>query len=266
VTMTQRSRNPHRRRPGMAVVAVVALALAGAAAACGGDDDDDTAAADGEATETTAAAGAEAGDTAAFCDARVQLEEEFNADEPDAEAVATLAGDLQAAAPDDLAGNAEALAGILTTAAESGSDPTEDPAFTENIQPIDEVALAECGYEVVEVTAVDYRFDGLPETLEAGTVGFKMTNEGAEPHVMLLFRYNDGDTTTLDELLAMPEDEAGQHVTMAGAAFAEPGEWGAGFAELEPGRYAAVCPIPMGGTDSGPPHFMEGMATEFEVA
>ena len=259
MTITQRSRHPHRRRSGLAVAAaVVALALIGAAC---GDDDDDTAADDtaDQTTETTAA------ETAAFCDARVQLEQEFNAEQPDAQAVTGLLDDLQASSPADLATNVEGLSTVLTTAAESGADPTEDPAFVENIQPVDEFALGQCGYDEVDVTAVDYSFEGLPETLDAGTAGFKLTNEGAEPHVLIVVKYNDGDTTSLEDLLALPEDQLMEHATFAGAASAGPGAWGASFMELEPGRYAAFCPIPMGGED-GPPHFTQGMTAEFEVS
>jgi hypothetical protein len=264
VTITQRSRYPHRRRAGLAVVAVVTLALIGAA--CGGDDDDTAAdntaanAAD-ETTETTAAA---SGETAAFCDARIGLEQAFNAEQPDVQAVDGLLEDMQAAAPADLATRVEGLSTVLTTAAESGADPTEDPAFAENVQPIDEFALGECGYDEVDVTAVDYSFEGLPATLDAGTVGFKLTNEGAEPHVIVVFKINDGDSTTLEQLLELPEDQVMQHASFAAAASAGPGSWGASFAELEPGRYAAFCPIPMGG--DGPPHFMQGMSAEFEVS
>lgn len=266
MTFTQRSRNPHRRRSGLAVVAVVALALLGAAC---GDDDDDTAAdntAD-NATETTAATEAAAGgDTQAFCGARIGLEQAFAAEQPDTEAVAGLLDELQSSAPTDLGTSVEGLTTVLSTAAEAGADPAEDPAFTQSLQPIDEFALAECGYDTVDVTAVDYTFEGLPETIEAGTVGFKLTNEGAEPHVIVMFRVNDGDTTSLDELLALPEEQVMQHASFAGAAEAAPGTWGASFVDLEPGRYIAMCPIPMGGGEDGPPHFMQGMKAEFEVS
>jgi hypothetical protein len=36
--------------------------------------------------------------------------------------------------------------------------------------------------------------------------------------------------------------------------------------DLEPGRYAAVCFIPIGGGEDGPPHFTGGMVAELEVA
>jgi hypothetical protein len=254
MAITQRSRHPHGRRTGLAVAGVVVLALIGAA--CG--DDEDTAA-------DTAGAGAATGQKAAFCDARIQLEHEFNADEPDAQAVTSLLDDMQAAAPANLAANVETLTTVLSSAAESGNDPTEDPAFTENVQPIDEFALGHCGFDTVEVTAVDYRFEGLPETLDAGTTGVKLTNEGAEHHELVVVRFNDGDTTALDDLLAMSEEEAVRHATFVGVIGADPGSWGSSFMDLETGRYAAFCPIPMGGED-GPPHFMQGMAAEFEVS
>jgi hypothetical protein len=260
VSITQRSRHPHRRRAGLAVVA--ALALIGGA--CGDDDDDS--AADEPADETTTTEAAADGDTAAFCASRVQLEQAFNAEQPDVEAVTALLGDLQASAPADIAGNVTGLSDALAQAAESGADPTEDPAFGENIGPIDEFSLSDCGYETVEVTGVDYAFEGVPDTVQAGTVGFKLTNEGAEPHEMVIFRINDGVTAPLEELLALPEEEVGQSITFAGAAFAGPGGWGASFAELEAGRYAAACFVPVGGAEDGPPHFMEGMTAEFEVA
>jgi hypothetical protein len=263
VTITQRSRHPHRRRAGLAVVAVVALALIGTAC---GDDDDDTAADDlSGGTETTADTAA-GGETAAFCDARVGLEQAFAGQPPDVQAITGMLDDLQAAAPTDLAASVEGLSTVLTAAAESGTDPAQDPAFVENLHPVDEFALGECGYDTVDVTGLDYSFEGLPETIEAGTVtALKLTNEGAEPHVIVVFKINEGDDITLDELLALPEDQVAQHATFAFAASAEPGTWGASFVELEPGRYAAFCPIPVGG-ESGPPHFMEGMADEFQVS
>jgi hypothetical protein len=49
-----------------------------------------------------------------------------------------------------------------------------------------------------------------------------------------------------------------------GRSFAEPGREGAKVkAQLEPGRYALVCFLPVAG--SGPPHFTRGMLREFTV-
>jgi hypothetical protein len=80
---------------------------------------------------------------------------------------------------------------------------------------------------------------------------------------------------SLEELLALPEEEAMTKATEAGAAFAAPGTIGTGTADLsEPGRYGIVCFIPVGATPDvlqsgeepeGPPHFTEGMFAEITV-
>ncbi len=79
----------------------------------------------------------------------------------------------------------------------------------------------------------------------------------------------------MDELLALPEDEAESKVEFRGAAFAAPGEHDVTFAQLEPGRYVMLCFIPTGTTSmemldgetppDGAPHFTQGMVHEFEV-
>jgi hypothetical protein len=88
-----------------------------------------------------------------------------------------------------------------------------------------------------------------------------------EPHELVLFRVNDGVTETIEELLALPEEEAFSKVTPAGVVFADaPGSEAATMLDLEPGRYAAVCFIPIGGGEDGPPHFTGGMVAELQVA
>ena len=262
MTITQRRRHPQRWWAGLAVV--VALSLVGAA--CGDDDDaaatDDTPAAD-SGSDTTAAAG---GDNAAFCQARVDLEAQFGADQPDVAAITAILEDFQAAAPADLAENVTGLSEALAGAAESGDDPSQDPAFVENIDPIDQFVLAECGFETVEVSAKEYSFEGMPATIPAGTVAFDLTNEGTENHEMVMFKRADGEDRPVEELLALPEDQMFSSLTFAGAAMAEPGKSGVSIATLEPGKYIAVCFLPTGGVEGSPPHFMSGMTAEFEVA
>jgi len=262
VMMRQRSRFPRRQRSGWAFLAVLAL-LAGAC----GDDDDDTVAGDSsdgsaESTDT----GSTGGDSGAFCQARVDLERAFGAEQPDVDAVTALLEDMEASAPGEVAANAAGLTEVLASAAESGTDPAEDPAFGENISPIDEYVVNECGYEIVEVGAVEYAFEDLPETVPAGVTGLVLNNDGAEPHEMIVFRVNDGVTGSAEELFAAPEDQIQQNLTFAGAAVAQPGASGVTFPELEPGRHVVVCFMPVGGGEDGPPHFMQGMVGEFEVA
>lgn len=260
----QRSRFPRRQRAGWALLAFVAV-LALVAGACG-DDDDDTTAGDTADGSTETDTGSTGDDTAAFCQARIDLERAFGSEQPDVDAVMALLEDMEASAPDAVAANAAGLADVLAPAAESGTDPSEDPAFGENISPIDEYVVNECGYEIVEVGAIEYAFEGLPETVPAGVTGLVLNNDGAEPHEMIVFRVNDGVTGSAEELLAAPEDQIQQNLTFAGAAVAQPGTSGVTFPELEPGRHVVVCFIPVGGGEDGPPHFMHGMLGEFEVA
>jgi hypothetical protein len=122
-----------------------------------------------------------------------------------------------------------------------------------------------CGFETVDVSMVDYAYEGVPETIPAGTVAFNVTNDGAEEHEMLLIKKADGVAESFEEIAQLPEEESESLVEFKGAAFAPPGESSATLAELTPGDYAMICFIPVGGGEDGPPHFTEGMLAEFTV-
>ena len=134
---------------------------------------------------------------------------------------------------------------------------------------IDAWAVENCDYQIVDVTAADYSFTGVPSELSTGKTVVQMTNTGAEPHVMVVVRKKTDATT--EEILALPEEEALKQVEEIGSAFAPAGGSGTGYMELKKtGDYIALCPIPQGSTDaaegSGPPHFVEGMVTDFTVS
>ncbi len=109
-----------------------------------------------------------------------------------------------------------------------------------------------------------------------------MDNQGEEFHEVLMFRVNDGVTDTPIDILSLPDEELETKATFAGVTFGPPGETTSGVANLTPGRYFAVCFLPQGATPevmaqmdgpesstppgAGPPHFMEGMVQEFNVA
>lgn len=183
--------------------------------------------------------------------------------------------ELAADVPEEIGEDVEALTGVLRDALDSGAEPFSDPTFVEADRNIDAFMLDNCGYEVVSVEAVDYRFEGAPATVAAGTVGFDFQNNGTEVHEMILFRINDDVDMTLEELLELPEEEAETMIQFIGAAFAASGEEDVIFADLEPGRHAMLCFIPTGTTSmemlegeeapEGPPHFTQGMVHEFEV-
>jgi hypothetical protein len=194
---------------------------------------------------------------------------------------------------------------------ETGDDPFSQPGFVEADRAVDQYVADNCGFEVYTVRAVDYAFEDVPATIESGIVGFELENEGREVHEMVLFRINDDVDLTLEELVALPEEESQSMVEFVTVAFAAPGESDLSFNELRPGRYGMLCFIPLGTTDMsmlegepsgeatgeatgdatggtadatatteatgettgtsadasqlGPPHFTQGMMTEFEV-
>jgi hypothetical protein len=238
----------------------LALGLAVTAAACGDDDDTGTGDTVPDTTEA-AAVSAEA------CDAYVGLGGALMGDP-------AAAGDLVAAfestAPESLADDAATVVATFTTLAEGG-DPSAfaDPEYVTAAAAVADAYFDGCETSAqLDVDGVDYGFEGLPSEVAAGRVAIRFTNatDHDEPHELVLFRIADGATETVEELLALPEEEAASKMSPAGVVFADaPGSEAATMLDLEPGRYAAVCFIPIGGGEDGPPHFTGGMVAELEV-
>lgn len=115
----------------------------------------------------------------------------------------------------------------------------------------------------IGITADEYSFDGMPRRLTAGEHRLQLLNSGDEPHEMVIVRLKDG-VSSVDEVLALPEEEAMTKVEIVGQAQAEPGRKSEKLTvNLDAGRYALLCFIPTG--EGGPPHFEQGMKTEFVV-
>jgi hypothetical protein len=249
---------------------------------CGDDDDSDA------STDTTEE-GTTDGDLATYCDKTYEIE---TLGEPDVDfetaseeeqttaikAFATeklqpLAADIQAAAPAEIEDDIDLLVGAVDTLAATGDfestfgSPEIDAAST-RAHAFD---LKSCGWNQVDVTAKDYAFEGIASELDAGKTSFEFTNAGTELHEMIVIRKNDDTTESFDELLALPEEQAQQKTTVAGAAFGAPGDEEYAVVDLEAGEYIALCFIPEGTTDEntegqGPPHFTKGMKQEFTVS
>lgn len=159
------------------------------------------------------------------------------------------------------------------------------------------VALAACataGSEPVSgtiaVTGEDYSFAGVPDLVASGAE-FTFTNASdAEVHEMILMKVIDGETRTVEEILALPEAESEALAEFQGVLVALPGEDGANpegpgssISVTAPGRYVVLCFIPegadpavvaeaMAGGGEGPPdmgdgtpHALLGMWAEFQV-
>jgi hypothetical protein len=175
-------------------------------------------------------------------------------------------------------GDDEDDAAATTTVAPRGTPTTEGAGGT--------------GSETVDITAVDYEFQGVPDSVPAGTeLSFTNDSDG-EVHELVLTRINDDETRSVAELAALPESELEALFTQGPPALvsiALPGEEGmavVGSTTLtEPGRYGLFCFIGTGAdpqayrdlfaappSDEGPPdipggspHITQGMFAELTV-
>jgi hypothetical protein len=255
--------------------AVTAFAVA-ALGACGGGDDDAPEAA------SPPPAPASGVNIDAYCEDSVAIEalgsrspetpDDIAASRAFGDEMMSLLTDLRSTAPEAARAPLGELAPIVQAVAESGDTSAfEAPEFTAARAGHHAVGLAECGWGFSDVEMQDYTFTGLPDSLAAGVHSFELTNHGSEPHVMILLRKKDGVTESFDELLALPEEEANAKATVVGQGFADPGAGAYVLADLAPGEYLAMCPLPTGWVDmsapppDGPPHFTHGMTHQFVV-
>lgn len=186
---------------------------------------------------------------------------------------------IRAVAPEEIAAEIDTVVDAFVAAGDDPFAAFEDPAVDDAFGPIEAFDAEHCGIEIddeedpeqdpsvteldpaaarVDVTATDYAF-ALAPAPAAGRTSFVMTNEGAERHVMLLFRLAEG--ATMDQVLASEGDEGieGDELESDSAA---PGEEAVLTTDLEPGEYGIVCYIP---NREGTPHLALGMVTQFTV-
>ncbi len=168
-----------------------------------------------------------------------------------------------------------AAAAALLLAAACGDDEDDTPAPATG---------------TIEITAVDYGFEGVPERVAAGS-SFTLTNASSiELHELVAIRMVDGETRSIEDLLELSDEELDEVFAPGPPAMvliAMPNE--ESFAVVgdgtftEPGRYALVCFIPTGAdpdefmaaaeassdgppeVDGGPPHAFVGMYGEVTV-
>jgi hypothetical protein len=187
---------------------------------------------------------------------------------------------------------AAALALVLVASAcgddasSSTSATTSDRATNTTLASHDTAAH----HATVDVTAVDFAFEDLPETIAAGTQLTLTNGATTELHELVAFRLPAGETRPIGALLALPPAELGALLGAAPPAtvlLAPPGGEqisAVGDGTLtEPGRYLIMCSIPTGvdpavylaaaaqsngappQVEGGPPHFVQGMAADLTV-
>jgi hypothetical protein len=249
---------------------VLALVISMLAVACGGTDSE----ADSDSPSASEGSDAETADNATWCDAYVTAQAAVVGAQSgsDPSVIPGLLDDVENSPPEEIA---EVVAEFVPQV--RGAVESQDPAVfeSEEFQAADEeldaYVAADCGYESFSVSAVDYAFEGLPESVPAGNVTFDWTNDGGEVHEMLLVKLLD-ESVTVDDLMEMSDKDAQGKLQFIGAVFGPPTTEDVETYPLEAGKYLAVCFVPVGATDmealnkaDGPPHIAEGMSAEFTV-
>jgi hypothetical protein len=77
---------------------------------------------------------------------------------------------------------------------------------------------------VIEVTAVDFGFENLPERIPAGTTLTLVNESPVELHELVAVRLPEDETRTVEELLASPEDLGAYFASVTTVVIAPPGE------------------------------------------
>lgn len=163
-----------------------------------------------------------------------------------------------------------ALSVLAVLAAGCGSDDDEKSTATTGA---DGSGGDDGAGQAVEISAIDYAFEGVPDDLKAGTLELSFTNEGEVDHELALVEVGD---TSLEQFLEdfPPVLEGGPFPEYAGAV-AVPVENGPGDTTevtftISEGTYVMFCtftgdadaPAPAEGEEApeGDPHYGKGMA------
>ena len=114
---------------------------------------------------------------------------------------------------------------------------------------------------VVQVTGEDFKFDA-PDVIPAGLTEFRFLNKGPALHHMAILKLAGGKT--VDDLISSmskPGPLPSWVKELGGPNAPAPGEEANATLMLEPGNYAYICFVDIG----GPPHFTKGMVKPLRV-
>ena len=216
----------------------------------------------------------------AFCDAALKTDkaaEKALTEKPkqkDIQAFDTSLAEMETTAPPAVATNVQTAAALVRTAIQERKDPFDDPTFEQNFNAINEYRYNSCGYTQLDVTGVEYEFQGLPKTVPAGNVAIRFTDTGAELHEIDISRVKSKDS--VKKIVRLSEKEQAKKLELVGGTFAMQNQTSYTVAELtKPGRYAVICHLPVGSTsvqaaeeagkDHPKSHAQEGMYATITV-
>jgi plastocyanin len=146
-----------------------------------------------------------------------------------------------------------AVATLAATSSNYATDSNNKPSTTTE---------AAAKARVVHVTGEDFKFDA-PDVIPAGLTEFRFLNKGPALHHMALLKLTGGKTVDdLVSALAKPGPLPSWAKEEGGPNASAPGEEANATLTLEPGNYAFICFVDIG----GPPHFTKGMVKPLRVA
>jgi hypothetical protein len=266
----------------VAAVVVVVLALVGGLVAYGlGVFDDDEAAprlVDSPGT-TEPAPTAEP----AFCEGMAALDLALSQSPDDpavypafvADTLAPTVAAVRGAEPEPIAAGVERLLTAVESSAAGDDSGFDDPGYAAAQGEVYPFLAEACGYQALDVTAVDHAYQGLPAQLPPGRSVLMLHNESkaGEFHEIALVKLLPEVTMPLSEFVALPDEQAAALIDPASyglGAYAAPGEVGGSVVDLTPGRWVYACFVPSGTTDpavegTGEPHVALGMSGELVV-
>jgi hypothetical protein len=191
----------------------------------------------------------------AFCNAANKADKAVNKVESggkpkqkDIQAADTALGEAESTAPPDIAPTVQAIVAAVRQGFQSGQDPFEsDPSLQQTFNQLQQYRYNSCGYQQLDVTGVEYEFQGLPKTVPAGNVAIKFTDNGAELHELDVVRVKGKDSAK--KLAGLSQKELAKKAEEVGGAFAQQGQTSYTIVDLtKPGRYAVLCHLPVGST------------------
>lgn len=217
----------------------------------------------------------------AFCDASLAVDTAANKalgttgrpKRKDVRALEAALVRIEATTPPELAANVQAAAAAVRNGIQTRQDPSEDPNLEPNLRAINEYRYNSCGYTQLDVTGIEYQFQGLPGSVPTGPVAIRFTDAGAEVHELVVARLKSKDT--LKKTLGLPEKERAKKLEFLAGTRVAQGQSNYVIADLKkPGRYGVVCFLPVGSTSleaaeqaesrrGATPHWTEGMLATF---
>jgi hypothetical protein len=166
----------------------------------------------------------------------------------DVQAAETALSQVESTAPPEVASTVQGVVAAVRTGFQTQKDPFEaDPSFEQNFNALQQYRYNSCGYTKLDVTGVEYEFEGLPRTLPAGPVAIQFTDTGAEIHELDVFRVKGKDS--VKKIVGLSEKEQRKKTEEVGTVFATQGQTVYNIVDLsKPGRYGVVCHLPVGST------------------